>query len=160
MLLSPLTDSSDTIPIDYISEDLQINASRGTVLENRDSHGGWLGDGESFVKISFSEADHPIIEKAILFNDSWKPLPLTEDLELCIYGGTIGNHSYAPMFQNDTGDPLLPSIEHGYYFFEDRFKDSADPSDDTNLRFRSTWNFTLAIYDTDTATLYYLLFDT
>ena len=54
----------------------------------------------------------------------------------------------------------MPSIENGYWFFDNRHSNSISPKEDSNLFNQSSFNFTIAVYDIDTQTLYYLEFDT
>jgi hypothetical protein len=54
----------------------------------------------------------------------------------------------------------IPEITNGYYYFYDRFEDSSDPLNDSELLERSSYNFTLAIYDADSQILYYCEVDT
>jgi len=158
MLLSTCeADTVQTFPIDQISEDLGVSVESGTVLGNWDTHGGWLGDGDSFVKISFSAEQGERLIGQIQDSTYWKPFPLTDNLTAALYGNSP--HGFL-IFKNDEGDPLLPPIRNGYYFFEDRFSESTDPADDSDLYKRGAFNFTLAVYNLDAHVLYYLRFDT
>lgn len=51
-------------------------------------------------------------------------------------------------------------IENGYYIFEDRHSKSEDRQDDSELFNRSSYNFSLAIYDCDTDRMYYFEYNT
>lgn len=150
--------SPQTVPLDYIAEDLQLDLSHSKVIENRDTHGGWLGDGESIVILSFSPEEYARLEEQL--TEHWKPLPLTKNLSCCVYGEHGDNYVREPMFKDEEGNPLFDTIENGYYYFYDRFSDSTDPYDDTDLFSRYSYNFTLAILDSNAHTLQYLLIDT
>ena len=54
-------------------------------------------------------------------------------------------------------EPLIPPIEKGYYLLEDRHSEAKENLD---LLDRSSYNFTLSVYDTDNRTLYYYKLDT
>lgn len=54
----------------------------------------------------------------------------------------------------------IPKITNGYYYFYDRHSSSTDKFDDTNLNNRSSWNFTLVIFDKDNNVIYYYEKDT
>ena len=72
-----------------------------------------------------------------------------------MYGDESGQYGY------DLAEEVnIPEVTNGYYYFCDRHSDSIDSSDDTNLLSRASFNFTLAIYDSDTNRLYYVEFDT
>ncbi len=45
-------------------------------------------------------------------------------------------------------------------FNYDRYHDSTDPYDDSNVLARASFNFTIALYDAETDILYYCEFDT
>lgn len=55
---------------------------------------------------------------------------------------------------------MIPEVENGYWFFYDRHCESMDLSSDASIHQRSSWNFTLAVYDADTKMLYYFELDT
>ncbi len=56
--------------------------------------------------------------------------------------------------------PKIPRIEQGYYYFLDRHTDAKNKHDDTDLRNRYSYNFSLAMYDSKTDKLYYYELDT
>ncbi len=51
-----------------------------------------------------------------------------------------------------TRRPSFPEVEQGYYYFRDRHSQSQDPTDDSELFGRGSWNFILAVYDSQTGT--------
>ena len=87
----------------------------------------------------------------------WKKLPLSENLNLIMYGGEKDGVIYA---HNLSSEAHMPKIENGYYIFEDRHSESSDSKDDSELFERFSYNFSIAIYDTDTDRMYYFEFDT
>jgi len=58
------------------------------------------------------------------------------------------------------GTPAIPEVDNGYYYFRDRHYQSTDPTDDSGVLGRASYNFTIAIYDTDSKILYYMELDT
>lgn len=157
ILLEP---AEKTIPISYISKELRVDVSAGTVQQNQDTHGGFLGDGHCVVELSFSHEDRPALLAEIQKSSFWKPLPLTQNLTYALYGGDFGDGEKSPYFDNEDGQPFLPEVENGYYFFLDRHSESTHLTDDAPLFSRASYNFTLAIFDLDTNTLYYFEMDT
>ena len=147
---------NETMPLSAVGDALNLDISSGTIVHNRDSHGGWLGDGEVIVVVSFSPENAPLTQ----IETTWTPLPLTENLNTAVYGNYKDNYRRNPFFTDEKGNPFLPEIENGYYFFRDRSSESTDHFDDSELFNRASYNFTLAIYDTDTQTLYYFELDT
>lgn len=141
-----------------ISKVLGIDLSNGKILQNTDSHGGFHGDGTTYVEISFDENNSKTVIEKLENNKEWNKLPLTDNLNTAVYGNESENTgSYVT---NSDGKQLFPVVENGYYFFLDRHDDSNDPKDDTNLLNRHSFNFTIAIYDTDKHILHYCEFDT
>jgi hypothetical protein len=74
-----------------------------------------------------------------------------------MYGGEKDNVGYNYNFAKSFG---IPQIKNGYWFFSDRHNKSTSPEKDVDLFERRSFNFTLAIYDIDTNTLYYFELDT
>lgn len=85
--------------------------------------------------------------------DGWKTLPLEEELELLMYGGSRGGSSYGYYFADKAG---IPKVENGGYYFIDRQQDT----ERAGLLYRRSYNFSLAIYDSDENILYYCEIDT
>ena len=131
--------------------------STGEVLSEEDSHGGFHGDGSTIVQIQFKE---DTIVEAIMEQGDWKVLPLTENLAALVYGIHSENSSVGPMVHDGTGTPIIPAIDNGYYYFHDRHAESLNPGDDSGILDRASYNFTIAIYDTDNKSLYYIELDT
>ena len=140
-----------------ISDAIRVDVSAGEVLSEEDSHGGFHGDGSAIVEIRFKENT---IEEEIREPGDWKALPLTENLMALVYGIHSEYSSVGPMVHDGTGTPIIPTIENGYYYFYDRHAESLNPGDDSDVIGRASYNFTIAIYDTDNRILYYIEFDT
>ena len=129
----------------------KINAF--TVIDEKDTHGGFHGDGSYHLILDCS----PKKEEAMELIKDWTPLPLTENLQLIMYGGVKNGagHGY-----HLAGVANWPVINNGVYKFVDRHPEAVDKSDDTNLFNRYSYNFSVAVYDLDTNTLYYFELDT
>jgi len=123
------------------------------MVEEEDTHGGFLGDGSYYLILDCSQN----AGKARELTKDWKPLPFTEVLELAMYGGVRGDVMYAYDFAEEAH---LPRISNGVYRFHDRHSESKDPSDATDLLNRGSFNFSIAVYDLDTDRLYYFAMDT
>ncbi len=138
---SLLGDGPDTA--DY-SKRLGIDLSKANAENYSDSHGGFTGDGLTFVRYTFATApDFPA-------NGYWHELPLSSSGER-IVDSLILDGNY-----ND----LIPQVENGYWFFCDRHSESTDPADDSGIFDRYSFNFDFAVFDADTNTLYFAIFDT
>ena len=143
-----------------ISDVLGIDVSDGEEIQSSNSHGGFHGDGMRVVELAFSSD----LSGQIVGSDNWKPLPLSQNLTALVYGlrweSDDATYQVGPYLTDDNNDPVIPQIENGYYYFLDRHSKSVDSHDDSDVLERHSYNFTIAIYDSDTDTLYYVEFDT
>lgn len=150
---------SETSQKKAVSRAVGVDCSAAELSDSYDSHGGFHGDGTTFYALHFSDDS---VAKSIAANQDWRPLPLTDNLTALVWGKEIGDTEYAPVITkaNDWDNPLVPQVENGYYRFIDRHSDSKNKTDDTEVLNRYSYNFTLAIYDTDNHILYYCEEDT
>lgn len=137
-------------PNKYLKKSIGIDISSCKIIKNEDAHGGFLGDGTYFIKATCSKSDE--ILKQI---SKWKELPLSKNLSVALYG-TDEEDSKEGYWLIDE----IPEIKNGYYYFKDRYADYEDREDDKELFNRYSFNFTIAVYDTDTNILYYYEMDT
>ncbi len=135
-----------------LSRRLGVDLFQGTLVEEEDTHGGFHGDGERRVVLSFAGGDlSPRLEKAA----GWQPFPLPEELSTALYGRTWEGGREGPCI----GFPM-PPVTRGFFWFQDRHSQAADPADPSQLYERWSYNFTVAVYDEDTQRLYYIEVDT
>lgn len=132
---------------------LGFNPNAFTVVEEEDTHGGFHGDGSCYLILDCSRNT----EHAKKITQDWKQLPLTENLQLAMYGGEKNGVQYDYNFAEEAHWPI---IRNGVYKFVDRHSEAVDKSDDTNLFSRYSFNFSIALYDLDTNILYYFEMDT
>lgn len=123
------------------------------VVEELDTHGGFLGDGLYYLILDCSANK----EKALEIVEHWNKLPLSENLNLIMYGGEKDGVAYGYELAEEAH---IPKIENGYYIFIDRSTESVDSADDSEILKRNSFNFSIAIYDCDTDKMYYFEFDT
>lgn len=92
-------------------------------------------------------------------NTEWEAFPLDETVQTLVYGAEDETSKYGPYLTDNDGKPLVPEIQNGYYLLIDRQveKDKATGAD---ILHRSSFNFDLGLYDTDTNTLYFCQLDT
>lgn len=141
-----------------IADALGLDLSGGTLVEDTDTHGGFLGDGTAYAVLQFP--DSGLLEQ-IEGREDWNPLPLSDDdLTALIYGIETASSSIGPYLADEEGSPLFPAAEEGYYFFLDRHSESTDPHDPSGVLDRGSFNFTFALYDTEHNTLCYGELDT
>ena len=143
----PQFDISEMIGIEISDEDMNM-------INHIETHGAFHGDGTTFYSMEIINDD--TIEE---IKSEWKELPLKENLTALIYGLEDESSSIGPYISED-GEALFPNVENGYYYFFDRHDESEDHFDDVNVLSRHSFNFVIAIFDTDTNRLYYTKFDT
>lgn len=140
---------------DTIAEALSLDVSSGSEVSNYDTHSG-NDDGTSYIVFSFK--DNTVLTE-IQGNTEWKAFPLDETVQTLVYGAEDETGKYGPYLTDNDGKPLVPEIQNGYYLLIDRQveKDKATGAD---ILHRSSFNFDLGLYDTDTNTLYFCQLDT
>lgn len=133
---------------DIVSKSLNIDVSNAEEISNTDSHGGFHGDGTTYIILKFE--DDKLLEQ-LKGNDQWSSFPLDDTVKILAYGISDDEKSIGPYL----GDIELPEIKNGYYRLIDRHSEK-----ETYILERYSFNFTLGIYDTDTKTLYFCDVDT
>lgn len=128
---------------DYVSELGGIDISAAKVVSSQDSHGGFHGDG--VLAVSFDCSD--VSDAALDGMKAWTEFPLSDNMQHVVYGGF-----------ND--EVIIPEITNGCYLFHDRHSESTDPTDDSQLFDRYSYNFSLLLFDFDTNMLYLIEVDT
>ena len=132
-----------------ISKNIGINSSNCKIEDDKNTHGGFLGDGEYLAKLTCNEQE----ENAIKIN--WKELPLSSELLKAMEIPQCSGNGCKDAFERFN----LPR-ENGYYYFFDRHSESKDTRSDSELNNRSSYNFSLGIYDSNNKVLYYYELDT
>ena len=129
----------------YLGRKLGLELPAPLTWEGADDHGGFHGDGLRWDILQFSEEDGALVEERINSRgDLWNSGAFDEYLGGILYHGGPAK---------EAGWPRYP--ENAYWFFKDRQKNQEKPIDQ-----RYSWNYTAALFDADTDTLYYLEFDT
>ncbi len=126
------------------SELLNIEIDAKSVVSDDDTHGGFHGDGSRLIVVQY---DDDTMEETISEADNWKKLPCSDNLNTFIY-------------QPYDSNLHIPEISNGYYFFYDRHSDAQNHYSDEDLLNRASFNFTFALYDSDTKKLYICSYDT
>ena len=109
----------------------------------KETHGGFHGDGETFITMQFSDKQAEKFIKKVKENEHWRELPFTG------------------FFDN------FVDIEHGYWFAIDRYFHNNDTYNSIKYNIdgiagddRAALNYTLAVFDTDNNMLYFYEMDT
>ena len=159
LLLTCLTACKAKTPQDLASEALSLDLSAGSEVSSYDTHSG-NGDGTSCIVLSFQ--DDAVLEQ-IQASDAWHPLPVDQTTQVLVYGfseeTSDASWQIGPYLTDDSGNPLVPEVQNGYYVLLDRqAEDGKAPGSD--ILDRGSFNFTFGLYDTDTDTLYCCELDT
>ena len=120
-----------------------IDCRAAVVLADYDSHGGFHGDGEAFYALKF---DNATIRSIFESSARWHALPLPDALAHKAEG--IG---YSLEAREGQIEPRFPAVENGWFFYEDRYAKQHDKTPPVDF----TPNYTLALFDADSLTLYY-----
>lgn len=122
----------------YVSRRTGIDVMDGELYYGFDDHGGFHGDGITYIEIRMPVS----IDTEISEDCEWRRFPAPETIELNVCKSGIDKHS---------GDyeELLPEINNGWYYFKDRTPDYAD----------NILNFTIAAYDSDSKVFYFCNYD-
>ena len=138
-----------------VSKALDIDIKDGEIMQESDSHGGFHGDGTTLIEIKLTDQD--VLRQ---MEERWKEMPLSENLTALVYGLQTEGYSVGPALHSGDGKPMIPEVKNGYYYFTDRHYQSTDAQDDSKVLDRYSYNFTIAIYDINTQTMYYMELNT
>lgn len=136
---------------EYIQKEIGADISSCKIMEDEDTHGGFLGDGDYLVIADCSENKEKILNQI----SHWKNFSLTKNLEQVVYGFEKDGVEFSKQVPE-----TIPKIENGYYYFYDRHSESQNAFSDEGLFDRASYNYTLAFYDMDTDLFYYFELDT
>lgn len=128
-----------------LCSDAGLDLANAQVLSDDDDHGGFHGDGVRLAVVRFDAADAATLEAA-----GWSALPLPDDLASLLYEGMDGVWP---------SEVRIPKTETGFWYFRDRY-DPKSPGYEQSFTDRSSYNFTVALYDSTAQTLYYCEMDT
>lgn len=134
-----------------LAEKLDDSLHGGELLYFEDTHGGFHGDGYTIAVVRIRPSLENVFRINIARHPNWHPLPLSDSLLELMYR-TFPGENDGPF------DP--PSPEEGWYYFYDRHSKSTDPTDDSDLFSRASFNYDLAIYDVYEGTVWFFAFDT
>ncbi len=136
---------------DVVARSLNLDVSNAEELSYTDSHGGFHGDGTTYIALKFE--DDTMVEQ-LKETDSWRSFPLDETVQTLVYGIEDETSKTGPFLSDESGNPLVPEIQNGFYLLIDH------QSDQTDILERASFHFTVGLYDTDTNTLYFCELDT
>lgn len=127
-----------------VSQELSLELPPSDVEFYEDTHGGFLGDGTTYIRLKFYDGALP---ENFWYDVRWHSLPLTENLA-----------GWVPRINGEAACAL--GVQTGWYYFRDRHSEAEHDWDDAPINGRFSYNFTLAVYNTDTQTIHFLKLDT
>lgn len=133
-----------------LSRELGVDIPAEARRVEYDSHGGFHGDGRTYLELSFDVGAGETLEGEIQKSGRWKALPLSENLRRLAENAMPQEGGYT--------SPATAAL--GYYRFIDRHSESTNPQDDAGVLGRPSCNYTLAVYDARREVLYYVALDT
>ena len=146
--------------MDEKAKPLGIDISSAEIISEEDDHGGFHGDGTTFIRLDCSGTD---IYDQIRNGENWTPFPIDDTVKALVYGIEIREGDsligIGPYLSDEDNKPLIPEIKNGYYLLIDRQAEE-DKASGADILHRASLNFTLGIYDSDTDMLYYFERDT
>ena len=137
---------------EYIKDKIDIDISFCTIEDEQDTPGGFHGDGDYVVKANCQEEQQKILSQL----NGWNEFPLSENIQLIMYGGERDDVTYS---YNLAQKANIPKIDNGYYYFLNRHSDAVNEHSD-DIFDKYSFNFTLVLFDTDNSMFYYYEFDT
>ncbi len=137
--------------LEHISNSIELEFSDCSFYSEKNTHDGFLGDGEYFAKVICNDIKYDNLAS------NWKRLPLTKPL---IEATGIRTCSSGNGCKDVYERYSIPQITNGYYYFLDRHHDSTDKYDDSDINDRSSYNYSLAFLDINNNTIYYYELDT
>lgn len=118
-----------------IGKELRFDTSDCEIIKSEDSHGGFHGDGETYIILNCQNNPLKLFE--------WKSLPLPSNLNKTL-----------------NKEQEISKVEEGYYYFVNTFNryynTGIDIHDESSL---SMNNYLIEIYDKKNNFLYYYEFD-
>ncbi len=152
---------NESVVQSLVQGDLGLGLHVGEITGFYDDHGGWLGDGETYIEIRCPD---PGLAGTLAGRGDWQPMPVSRDVRIVVYGLVEGNVTRGPVIHSG-GKPRVPKIEHGYWCLVDRQPESyrterVRDDEPYSINNRYSYNLTIGLYDTDHDILYVLALDT
>ena len=147
LLLKPINNYTD-ITTSYFG----FTKKDFSVVEELEDYGGFPADGSHYLILDCSTNK----QKALDIIKDWKKLPLSENLNIVMFGGEKDGLRYGYKLAKEAH---MPKVNNGYYIFENSQLKGKDKSDDSELLNGYSLNFEIAVYDCDTDRLYYFEYD-
>lgn len=136
--------------ISHIEKYIETKIGKCELVREINTHGGFLGDGDYFIELNCSKLDDTEIKI------NWKKLPVSEELQKPLELKQCRGDGCKDIYERYN----IPNIENGYYYFYDRHSDTTNYRNEELINERSSYNFSVGLYDVDHKTLYFYELDT
>lgn len=123
---------------------INLTSSNIEILYSKNTHSGFHGDGEKLEIINIK--NNANVEKKL---EEWNDLPVTEDLNILLYGGTRNNiqyENYSELKKN------IPKLQSGKYIVID--KQAEKEIENFNLDNKPK-NYAIIMYDKTNRKIYF-----
>ncbi|MBR0136155.1 MAG: hypothetical protein IJM18_08130 [Clostridia bacterium] len=131
----------------YVHDHIGVDTTGAAAVKAFDTHGGFLGDGETVIGLVLAEG----AETSVTENERFRLLPPDEEISAVMYGRNWEGMTLGYQFAKEHGIPLP---ENGYYYFKNRQEGGG------SLIGAYSFNFAYAVFDSDSRTLWYYEIDT
>lgn len=138
----------------YICKTIGFTLPKDVAIDYTDSHGGFHGDGNLFAVVTANNEQAKSEMETLLSRLGWNSA-LSEEMYAAFFGGIVTiegieytTNGYLHDFEFD-----IPNVKKGYFYYKDRFFEQNGKQCQIAPY---TQNFTLAIFDLDTNTLYFI----
>ena len=131
----------------FYSSLIEIRIPIFAKMEEKDTHGGFHGDGEALAKVYFSDKQTQNFISKINNNSNWKDVPMPEVLQHKVYNSI-------------EEEMKVPFIENGYWLFINRYSKVINKHDYNEILGKASSNFSVAIFDKNQNILYIYSLDT
>ena len=135
-----------------LSRELGIEQEKYVTLHEQDDHGGFHGDGLYHIALDCSAN----MDEIVAVTDDWPALPLPDKLRYVLYRTELDSDIYAYDLAEQAS---IPYVQNGCYYFHNRHSEAKDAWD-TDIFGKYSFNFSIAIFDSDANILYFMAFDT
>ena len=119
--------------LNSIEKTMNIKLDGCSIISSTDTHSGFLGDGDYFAKIECSNYD---------MVNNWKDFPLSSNILKVMDMEQCDDKMCLSVFQRYN----IPVVGVKYRFV-DRHSKASDKFDDSDLVNRSSYNFSIGIFD-------------
>ena len=138
----------------HICSTIGISLPNDLAIEYSDSHGGFHGDGTLVAVLAPRNERDAVKLKNLIQRAGWRS-ELPSDMYASFFGGSLileGSRTETSGYFHDLSIDV-PNVKHAYFYYKDRF---LEQTGEQCPYAPYTQNFTLAMFDLDTNTLYFI----